>query len=453
MIPSKETPVARKIYVDASHTSSNRLNGGVQRVVRNICELTNGTENCAEAKTISVKDLSFWVTDLKREAVTTERVHLIRANAVESMPRAYKGTAQLLCNMLPISHLRRWLLPKPGHLGIFKLPLKVYETWQSRGTRRQEALPGDGDVLLLPDAYWARSQVWPAVEAAKARGAKIAVVVYDMIPLTHPHFVSAKAVEPFRKYLQDVAKHADMVVAISDTVRQQVESLFRQPGFSSNCNHFSSFELGAEFQVAEGVVRDQLRDLFRQPGAIAPHLMVATFDPRKNHHYALDAFERVWETRPDVKFCLIGRVGWLCEDVIARVRSHARLGKQLFAFHDVNDAELYHCYQRARSVVMPSIVEGFGLPIVEALWHGRQVFASNTPIHREVGRNECIYFDLAQPGSLAEKLLDWESQQGADSPYRNSTYRPVSWDESVQGLVAQCVMTLFPTADRKRRAA
>ncbi len=86
---------------------------------------------------------------------------------------------------------------------------------------------------------------------------------------------------------------------------------------------------------------------------------------------------------------MVGRVGWLCEDILIQLEKHTRRNRELFVFHDLSDAELQYCYSSSRGVIFPSIVEGFGLPIVEALWHGQKTFASDTPIHREVGRNDC----------------------------------------------------------------
>lgn len=435
---SSSSNVPNRIFVDASHTFKSGLNTGVQRVVRNACTLAGDSTECQSVNTVVLASGHFSLADLRAETEARRSLHEIRRDVLAHMPETYKSISRCICKLLPFPTLRRWLLPEAGHHGMFKIPLKAYEKWLSRRDARKTVQPGAGDLLILPDAYWARSEIWPAVKEAKSRGAKVAVLLYDLIPLTHPQFVPEQAVEPFREYLQSVAEHADMTVAISDTVRRQVEELFGQPDYATNCQHFSSFELGAEFQLAQGSVRDHIRAVFTEEAVNAPHLMVATFDPRKNHHYALDAFEKVWEKHPSRKLCFIGRVGWLCSDVIERIQNHPRLGKQLFALHDVSDAELNYCYQRARSVLFPSIVEGFGLPIVEALWHGKHVFASGTEIHREVGRNECSYCDLSSSGSLADQILEWELQQSEVSPVRDSAYEPVSWAQSIASLTSQC---------------
>lgn len=445
-----------RVFTDASHTYGSHFNTGVQRVVRSVCELAPKCEAAQQVEAIAYKNGGLAFVDMAENDRKFNALRKFRANIASHLPASYRIPAETLCRLVPIPTLRKWTLPEPGHQGAFKLPLKLVEACLTFMEAREYISAKQGDLLILPDAYWAKEQVWPEVAKAKEDGAKIAVVVYDLIPLTHPEFVSPKATESFRRYLKLVAQHADMIVAISDTVRQQVEELLKTPEYDTQCKHFASFELGAEFDEPRGDVRESVKAVFPEDAHNAPHLMVATFDPRKNHHYAMDAFEKIWETQPTRKLCFVGRVGWLCEDVIERMQKHPRFGKQLFGLHDVSDAELNYCYKRARSVVFPSIVEGFGLPIVEALWHGRHVFASDTAIHREVGRDECSYCDLADPASLAEQILAWEAKQDAFSPSRQSTYRPVSWQQSINSLVSQCAERLFAQPEEQtesKRAA
>ena len=207
------------------------------------------------------------------------------------------------------------------------------------------------------------------------------------------------------------------------------ETIFRRfVARGTFCNDIRSFSLGAELVTVDAKPRNELRALFGG-SENTPYLMVATFEPRKNHAYLIDAFELLWQTSPDLKLCLVGRVGWLCEDLLTRLANHPRRNQQLFVFHDVSDSELQYCYKSARGVIFPSIVEGFGLPIVESLWHGQKTFASDTSIHREVGEGDCVYFDLEQPSALVEEILVWENQLKKGRP-KLPTRQPTAWSES-----------------------
>ncbi|MEM8119924.1 glycosyltransferase, partial [Morganella morganii] len=109
-------------------------------------------------------------------------------------------------------------------------------------------------------------------------------------------------------------------------------------------------------------------DLLRMFKAKAPvFLMVSTIEPRKNHGYLLDAFERAWAQGSQARLCIAGRIGWKCEALVERVRQHPELNKRLFMFNDLSDKSLEYAYSHAASLVFPSYVEGFGLPLVEAM--------------------------------------------------------------------------------------
>ncbi len=294
--------------------------------------------------------------------------------------------------------------------------------------------------------------------AARSRGAYTAVVVYDLIPLTHSHFVGERRTRRFAEYLKEVATHADMIVAISATVRQQLEATLPElMAGQPYCQNICDFPLGAEFRQAatETIVRDDLLDLFDGERDENPYLTVAAFDPRKNHRYLLDAFDLLWQRITDPakrpKLCLVGRVGGHCGEIIQRVKHHPLRGSHLFAFHDLNDAELAYCYQQCRGVIFPSIVEGFGLPIVEAMWHRAPVMASDTSIHREVGGDSCQYFDLASPASLAHMLQ--ARQDPANETQMPSMALPYSWQQSAEIFYHQCLEGYASTHRQPQRRA
>ncbi len=265
-------------------------------------------------------------------------------------------------------------------MGLFKLPYRYWYRASMRSICKQAQLvqPGSGDLLVLPDAYWARKEIWPAVAAARARGAFTAFVVYDLIPLSHPHFVGQRRTRRFEEYLKQVASQADLIVTISATVRRELEATLPElMQGQSYCQNICDFPLGAEFptrdQSVSVQVRQELLQLFAGQRGANPYLTVAAFDPRKNHRYLLDAFDLLWGKIKDgtqqPQLCLVGRVGGNCDEIMQRIQHHPLLKHKLFAFHDLSDVELEYCYQKCRGVIFPSIVEGFGLPIVEAMWH------------------------------------------------------------------------------------
>jgi glycosyltransferase involved in cell wall biosynthesis len=171
------------------------------------------------------------------------------------------------------------------------------------------------------------------------------------------------------------------------------------------------------------------------PGS--PYLMLGAIEPRKNHHQVLDAFESLWE-RPStghVRLAIVGRPGFKPEGVIRRIKSDPRFGSRLLLLADLDDAEVDHAYRNARGLVLASIAEGFGLPIVEALRHGQTVIASDLAIHREVGGDACTYFNLSDTCALADAIMEHEREVGdAAAPLRKRV-SPATWGEAAARLM------------------
>ncbi|MFI4874820.1 MAG: glycosyltransferase family 4 protein, partial [Blastopirellula sp. JB062] len=295
------------------------------------------------------------------------------------------------------------------------------------------------DILVLPDAYWSKPDAWPIVARARANGAYVVTLVHDLIPLTHPEFVPESARSVFYEYVREFAKNSDLIVTVSATIRETlIEQLPQLLPNQEVCGDIRASCNGAEINAVHGEVRQEIQNIFSDQQN-APFIMVATLDPRKNHAYALEAFEQIWRNSGDQKLCLLGGVTKLCQDLAENIKRHPLYQSKLFMFNDASDAELCYCYEKSRALVFPSIVEGFGLPIAEAQWFGKHVFASDTPIHREVGGEECSYCRLDDPNDMANQIAAWDATVGANPPPVRRSIQPKTWRESSELLLKHCL--------------
>jgi O-antigen biosynthesis alpha-1,2-rhamnosyltransferase len=390
---------------------------------------------------------------------TFARQAAIDRNVVDTLPRIYRRTANLLCGLVRYDFLRRWLLPEPGHLGVFKIMSELCERSIRRGIRKLPVIAdfSEHDLVVMPDAYWTEMQAFDAAKQARSNGATIVTLLYDLIPITHPETVGSQRSRDFLEYFRQACLTADTLVAISKTVRDEVREaiprLFASDDQSDKqletralCTDVRSFRLGADVpnskssSVSPRLVDSTLRELFDSDPNNKPYLMVSMFDPRKNHRYALDAFDTLWDKGLPVRLCMVGRKGNLCADVLSRIANHPQLNKKLFVFHHANDADLVFCYQNAAAAMMPSIAEGFGLPIVESMHLGCDTMASDIPVHREVGDASCQYFDIRDPNSLAGMVMEHYEKRTASKPTprsdASSNHHMTTWSESAEELLA-----------------
>jgi len=458
------------ITIDASHTYGSGKNTGIERVVRNLCrELPDAlAQRGLQPPKITTH---FQGHFLQIDSDLLQRLQLLadwEKNTSEFVPQWLQTVPNWIARTSGSAKIRKWLEPSPSHLGIYKVPHHLTR-WNSlaRSTRQGNSIaPAPNQILILPDAYWTRRDIWKTVQTHRNAGSLIATVVYDLIPLTHPQYVGKKRSEKFQSYLDQVIRHSDTIVAISKTVRDEVQAYIeKQPNRSELCQDVRSFVLGAELTIPKSgslqnhTVRPLVGSLFETSNKQTPYLMVASFDPRKNHEQALNAFDVLWRSNPNLQLCFAGRSGSLCDDLMKRIQNHPKLNRGLWVFHDLSDIELHYAYQHCSGVLLPSIVEGFGLPIVESLWHGRKTFASDTPIHREVGGKHCEYFQLHDAQSLVIAIQAWESAQNTATPHlaTNSTpqrFMPTTWRQSASQLL-DVVLDAYNTrsASPARRAA
>jgi glycosyltransferase involved in cell wall biosynthesis len=442
-----ESPVRRplvlnespRVFIDTTHTVVAGFRTGVQRVVRSIAReaFQNQPDGFQSVLPVILQGKS-WIAasmeqgDPRLPGAGGSRPW--REDVLGGLPPWYRASAHWLCDRVQHPKLRRWLLPLPGHQGVFKAAVKISERFE-RPVESEQCAMREGDLLLLPDAYWGFRDVWPAVAAARHKGVRTAVVIYDLIPHLHPEIFGDEGAEQFRKYLRLAASHADLLLAISETVAEQVRE--HLPSIAPRWDRSTpvvAFPLGAQFTSSEGRVRAEMTRRFDPQRPRSPYLMVGTIEMRKNHRYALEAMDRLWQRHPKAELAIVGQVGWRGKEFLELAHGHPEFGRRLHLFHDVSDQELAYCYRNARGVLFPSMAEGYGLPIVEGLWYGQAVFASDIPIHREVGGDQVQYCDTRDPGSLTELLEAWEHRWGDHRPTLQPSKIPTTWQQATEEL-------------------
>jgi len=328
-----------------------RDNSGIQRVVRNIVNNLEALDSAAPCipvilkndKVYAVKNLSptrgglpslqGWLSrQHDRLARLRNRIWLYQAQRERKWP--FQSS--------PLLRFLLWLACK-GLSFAFALPQKVLAQVSLRyvdKTRAVEMTCEPGDLLVLLDSSW-HADFFPTAERLKREGVGIVSVIYDLIPLTHPQFCDDGLVRVFEQWFDWIARTADGFIAISRTISDQVRSevQWRLGRDVAAERWFDHFHLGSELDLINqrAVVRHEVRRMFK---GRAVYLMVSTIEPRKNHVYLLNAFDRLWEEGNDVALCFVGKVGWKCEKLIDRVKQHPQLNRCLFMFNDLSDREL-----------------------------------------------------------------------------------------------------------------
>lgn len=430
----------RRLILDVTISATTQLNTGIQRVVHNVALASQKISQELGVECVPVVSNGGHLSAVRFDCRPRLDERLFRAmgNGWMGLHRALAG---VLSRCKPgagksylgfLSRLRKLLVPKTLVRGI---------TNSYRRLTRQSIEFEEGDTFVLLDASW-DLPLEEILQEAKAKQVTTATVIYDLIPVRYPQFHQPQLRRVFATWLNRVVRETDFLIGISETVKQElIEFVAAQDEIPSNAERFDSFRLGADFSKPKSpdAPSDSGADL-RVSQTLSGlnhrkyYLAVGTIEPRKNHQFLLDAFDKVWSEDPTVPLVIAGKVGWMCDEVVDRIQSHRLLNQSLFFIDDATDQELAWLYQNGKALIFPSIVEGFGLPIVEAFHYRLPVFASDTNIHREVAGDAASYFDLADPGELVQSIK--QSESGEYSPPVNE-YRSRSWEASCRELLSK----------------
>lgn len=132
-------------------------------------------------------------------------------------------------------------------------------------------------------------------------------------------------------------------------------------------------------------------------------LTVGTIEPRKNLPRLLDALQRLRQKGDDARLVVVGSKGWLYEGFFRRLEE-LQLEDTVLLPGYVPDADLPAVYSAAMLCVLPSLYEGFGLPVLEAMACGTAVVCSRTSSLPEVGGDAVRYFNPTDVEEMAEAI-------------------------------------------------
>lgn len=436
-------------------------NSGIQRVVRNVIQQLPAADETVEC--IPVVMINGGLYEVKSLApLKSTKLDLMGLRVkLEQWANAFWLRHRAVERRWPFnrSHFTRRVLYVGCRLTAFaclSLPMRLLERVLKGQQIPERCVPlahRAGDQLVLLDSSW-HANFFPLAEQLKREGVGIISVIYDLIPLTHPQFCDAGLVKVFNDWFDWIARTADGYVAISTTIRDQVrEEMLRRIGTQQvGQRWFDYFYLGSELDLSEADAKVDrgLLDMFQTTDPV--FLMVSTIEPRKNHAYLLEAFELAWATGSKARLCIVGKIGWKCDALIERIRQHPELNRRLFMYNSLSDKSLEHAYSHATALVFPSHVEGFGLPLVEAMQRKLPAMASDIPVFREIGGDYMAYFDLANPQSLSDLVTGMERSGEFPAALGLEQWRWLSWREASAQLVERIERNLnasLPAPERQ----
>jgi glycosyltransferase involved in cell wall biosynthesis len=191
-------------------------------------------------------------------------------------------------------------------------------------------------------------------------------------------------------------RRADHIIAVSECTRRDLAATYRLPPDKITVVDEAA---APYFCPQPPQVVDAVRARYDLPDRYL--IFVSTIEPRKNLSRLLAAFETLRADGLSDGLVIVGRRGWLYDDFFACLERSPARDAVIFPGY-VPDADLPPLYAGAQACVFPSLYEGFGLPVLEAMACGTPVATSSTSSIPEVGGDAALYFDPASVDDIAE---------------------------------------------------
>jgi glycosyltransferase involved in cell wall biosynthesis len=259
----------------------------------------------------------------------------------------------------------------------------------------------------------------------------LVATIYDLSFVMQPDAFPAAQRRYLDRQTARTCRVARRLIAISESGRQDIHAVYGvpltridvvRPGVEGRFRPLPAAEVAA-FRAAEGLPERFL-------------LHVGTLQPRKNIPVLLRALARLADT--DIPLLLVGGRGWLTDELDAEIAALG-LGNRVRFVGYVPDEALPSWYNAATVLVYPSLYEGFGLPIVEALACGTPVVAADTSSLPEAGGAAAVYFDPRDPAALAaqlDALLGDPAARARAAAVGPEQARRFSWEQAGRDLLA-----------------
>jgi glycosyltransferase involved in cell wall biosynthesis len=406
------------ILIDLTHTSHTRARTGIQRVARSL-----HTALGSDARAITYDP----------HARTWRPLEPWETKSLTAAPSEKRGTTWPLSAQL--RGLAHRLLGSSGSPSLHAPRSTLHASFG----------------LVVPEVFSAdTAAVLPSLLHTVA-GPRVAIF-HDAIALKFPELTPTKTVARFPAYLRELLAF-DGIAAVSEDSRDSLRDYWRWLGIA-HPPPVQTIPLGTDSvchvlrdkppaPAASGSPFVAVADSRRSPLSAQPIptiLSVGSLEGRKNHLALLDACEQLWSTGARFELRLIGlahpQTG---RAALARLRALQAAGRPLRYDGPATDAELHSAYASCAFTIYPSLIEGFGLPVIESLAHGKPCICSARGALGESARDGgCVALasvDVAHLAAAVRRLLDTPPELAALAhAARTRTFR--SWSDYAATLTA-----------------
>jgi glycosyltransferase involved in cell wall biosynthesis len=289
--------------------------------------------------------------------------------------------------------------------------------------------PEPGDFLISVGLDWDNAYTKRFFELKK-QGIRVITCCYDLIPVLFPQYCVGEVAQKFTEYFLELTWGSDAVLCISEQSQRDFTQLCKELG--APARKTVVIPLGDNLPTGHEAISDSIRSLSETPFI----LFVSTIERRKNHEVLYRAYHilaRRGLTAQLPKLVFVGMPGWGVGDLLKDIELDPLTKGLVVQLNHVSDNELSHLYKEALFCVFPSLYEGWGLPVGEALAMGKAVIASGEGSLPEVGGDLVRYLPAWDAYAWADTILEYLNNPHLVEKMAKRVrdeYRPRQWADT-----------------------
>ena len=267
-------------------------------------------------------------------------------------------------------------------------------------------------------------------------GAKVVIGVHDLLPFHLPEHFPDFMPDVTRRWFETALSLADQFVCVSAAVADDVIRFGNALWSGGKPIQVDFFHNAADIAASlpsRGRPKN-VETILERLREVRTFLMVGTLEPRKGHLQVLAAFERLRREGVDVNLVIIGKKGWMVDELADRIERSDQLNKSLFWLSGISDELLDEIYSISAALIAASAGEGFGLPLIEAARHGTPLIVRDIKVFREVAGQHAFYFEGSTPEGLARSLSEWIALDEAGNAPQSTAMPYQTWSQSSDQL-------------------
>lgn len=261
----------------------------------------------------------------------------------------------------------------------------------------------------------------------KDKKKRLVVTIYDVSFITNPECHMQANIKHCLQGTKDAIKNADAIIAISNHTKMDLIKYLDAPEDTITVTHLAADE--AFSRIEEKNILEKVRKKYSLPYNFV--LFVGSLEPRKNVQTLLRAYALTSQMfKNKYKLAIVGGKGWL-NDQIKSLVEELKISDNVYFTEYVAQEDLPAIYSMASVFVYPSLYEGFGLPVLEAMACGTPVITSNVSSIPEVAGDAAVLVDPANEEELSlaiKQVLDDEALRKSLSIRGVNRAKTFSWE-------------------------